>query len=337
MKPQITRRLRSPAARRCRRRRRPGAWALAPKAARSNATAAAARSIAQRPAESAVMPDRVAPLPAPWHGWARASRAGWNVGGPCQDGGMKFTVERDALAEAVAWVARALPSRPVVPVLTGLLLSADQEDQPGQAEAGLPHPLLLRLRGVGAGQGPRRGGGARHLPGARPSARGDRPLPAAAPGRVRRRPRRRLRDLRRRGLHADAAAARRVPAAAGAAAAGGHGGRRRARHGDRPGDPGRQPRRHAADAHRRQRRARRQDDDAGRDRPLPARRQGPGLEPGTGRGRPGQDRAPRAGQDAERRGQDDEPRHGGPGHAAPGRRRARRRAAGRSGPGRPRP
>ncbi|HEY1818661.1 MAG TPA: hypothetical protein VGG83_01940, partial [Trebonia sp.] len=36
---------------------------------------------------------------------------------------MKFTVERDALAEAVTWVARALPTRPVLPVLTGLLLS----------------------------------------------------------------------------------------------------------------------------------------------------------------------------------------------------------------------
>jgi DNA polymerase III subunit beta len=44
---------------------------------------------------------------------------------------MKFTVERDALAEAVAWVARALPARPVVPVLTGLLLSAGQEDHTG--------------------------------------------------------------------------------------------------------------------------------------------------------------------------------------------------------------
>jgi DNA polymerase III subunit beta len=44
---------------------------------------------------------------------------------------MKFTVERDALAEAVAWVARALPTRPVVPVLTGLLLSTDTEGQPG--------------------------------------------------------------------------------------------------------------------------------------------------------------------------------------------------------------
>jgi DNA polymerase-3 subunit beta len=44
---------------------------------------------------------------------------------------MKFTVERDALAEALTWVARALPTRPVLPVLAGLLLSATQDDQPG--------------------------------------------------------------------------------------------------------------------------------------------------------------------------------------------------------------
>jgi DNA polymerase-3 subunit beta len=37
---------------------------------------------------------------------------------------MKFQVEHDALADAVAWVARALPSRPVVPVLSGLRLDA---------------------------------------------------------------------------------------------------------------------------------------------------------------------------------------------------------------------
>jgi DNA polymerase-3 subunit beta len=40
-------------------------------------------------------------------------------------GGMKFRVGREALGEAVAWVARALPSRPVVPVLSGMLLQAD--------------------------------------------------------------------------------------------------------------------------------------------------------------------------------------------------------------------
>jgi len=37
---------------------------------------------------------------------------------------MKFLVEHDVLADAVAWVARALPSRPVVPVLAGLRLEA---------------------------------------------------------------------------------------------------------------------------------------------------------------------------------------------------------------------
>ncbi|HEY7012181.1 MAG TPA: DNA polymerase III subunit beta [Streptosporangiaceae bacterium] len=42
-------------------------------------------------------------------------------------GGMKFRVGRDALGEAVAWVARALPSRPVVPVLSGMLLQADED------------------------------------------------------------------------------------------------------------------------------------------------------------------------------------------------------------------
>ncbi len=35
---------------------------------------------------------------------------------------MKFRVERDVFAEAVAWAARSLPVRPPVPVLAGLLL-----------------------------------------------------------------------------------------------------------------------------------------------------------------------------------------------------------------------
>ncbi|MGD0374488.1 MAG: DNA polymerase III subunit beta [Streptosporangiaceae bacterium] len=37
---------------------------------------------------------------------------------------MRFRVGRETLGEAVAWVARALPARPVVPVLSGLLLEA---------------------------------------------------------------------------------------------------------------------------------------------------------------------------------------------------------------------
>ncbi|MET8338619.1 DNA polymerase III subunit beta [Streptosporangium canum] len=40
---------------------------------------------------------------------------------------MKFQVNRDVLADAVAWVARALPNRPALPVLSGLLLEADDD------------------------------------------------------------------------------------------------------------------------------------------------------------------------------------------------------------------
>jgi DNA polymerase III subunit beta len=36
---------------------------------------------------------------------------------------MRFSIERDALTEAVAWVARALPTRPVLPILSGMLLT----------------------------------------------------------------------------------------------------------------------------------------------------------------------------------------------------------------------
>ncbi|MFD5066129.1 DNA polymerase III subunit beta, partial [Streptomyces sp. NPDC058394] len=39
---------------------------------------------------------------------------------------MKIRVERDVLAEAVAWAARSLPARPPVPVLAGLLLKAEE-------------------------------------------------------------------------------------------------------------------------------------------------------------------------------------------------------------------
>ena len=40
---------------------------------------------------------------------------------------MKFRVERDALADAVAWAARSLSSRPTMPVLAGLLLTIADE------------------------------------------------------------------------------------------------------------------------------------------------------------------------------------------------------------------
>ena len=57
---------------------------------------------------------------------------------------MKFQVERDLLAEAVAWTARALPTRPAVPVLAGMRLQAGQDltlstfDYEVSAEAILP-------------------------------------------------------------------------------------------------------------------------------------------------------------------------------------------------------
>lgn len=38
---------------------------------------------------------------------------------------MKIRLERDVLAEAVAWAARSLPTRPSVPILAGLLVRAD--------------------------------------------------------------------------------------------------------------------------------------------------------------------------------------------------------------------
>ncbi len=40
---------------------------------------------------------------------------------------MKFRVDRDVLADAVAWAARSLPVRPSVPVLAGLLIDATDE------------------------------------------------------------------------------------------------------------------------------------------------------------------------------------------------------------------
>ena len=40
---------------------------------------------------------------------------------------MHIRVERDTLAHAVTWAARTLPSRPSMPVLSGVMLIADQE------------------------------------------------------------------------------------------------------------------------------------------------------------------------------------------------------------------
>ncbi|HPU13047.1 MAG TPA: DNA polymerase III subunit beta [Aeromicrobium sp.] len=41
---------------------------------------------------------------------------------------MKFRIDRDTLADAVGWTARSLPTRPSVPVLTGLLLQTTADE-----------------------------------------------------------------------------------------------------------------------------------------------------------------------------------------------------------------
>jgi DNA polymerase-3 subunit beta len=57
---------------------------------------------------------------------------------------VKIQVERDALAEAVAWTARGLPARPAVPVLAGMRLQAGAEltlasfDYDVSAQASIP-------------------------------------------------------------------------------------------------------------------------------------------------------------------------------------------------------
>ena len=55
---------------------------------------------------------------------------------------MKFSVERDVLAEAVTWTARSLSPRPPVPVLSGLLLKAEN----GQVSlAGFDYEISSRV------------------------------------------------------------------------------------------------------------------------------------------------------------------------------------------------
>ncbi|GAA5048782.1 DNA polymerase III subunit beta [Thermocatellispora tengchongensis] len=71
---------------------------------------------------------------------------------------MKFRVNRDALADTVAWTARVLPARPVVPVLSGLLLEAAGEELTvsafdyevsarASAEAGIEEPGKVLIPG----------------------------------------------------------------------------------------------------------------------------------------------------------------------------------------------
>ena len=56
---------------------------------------------------------------------------------------MKFRIDRDTLADAVAWTARTLPNRPSVPVLAGLLIETTDD---GLALSGFDYETSARVR-----------------------------------------------------------------------------------------------------------------------------------------------------------------------------------------------
>ena len=83
---------------------------------------------------------------------------------------MKFRVDRDVLAEAVAWTARSIPTRPgTLPQLSG---------HHGEHRARRSVAERVRLRDVGPGHHPGRCRRRRPGPGLRPAAGRHRPRPA---------------------------------------------------------------------------------------------------------------------------------------------------------------
>ena len=56
---------------------------------------------------------------------------------------MKFRIDRDTLADAVAWTARTLPNRPSVPVLAGLLIETTDD---GLSLSGFDYETSARVR-----------------------------------------------------------------------------------------------------------------------------------------------------------------------------------------------
>ncbi len=59
---------------------------------------------------------------------------------------MKFRVERDVLAEGVMWAARALPTRPSIPTLSGLLLSAESTESCDVVLSGFDMETAARIQ-----------------------------------------------------------------------------------------------------------------------------------------------------------------------------------------------
>ena len=94
---------------------------------------------------------------------------------------MKFRVDRDQFADAVAWAGRTVPTRPPLPLLSGLRLECTDAPEPTTVHR------QLRLRGVRPGGDVRRRRRAGGRAGERSPARGHRAGPADAAGGHRRR------------------------------------------------------------------------------------------------------------------------------------------------------
>jgi DNA polymerase-3 subunit beta len=56
---------------------------------------------------------------------------------------LKFRLDRDDFADAVAWVAKNLPSRPAVPVLAGVLLTGSDD---GLTVSGFDYEVSAEVR-----------------------------------------------------------------------------------------------------------------------------------------------------------------------------------------------
>ena len=115
---------------------------------------------------------------------------------------MKFRVERDALADAVAWTAKSLPTRPSVPVLGGVLLRVADGTL---TVSGFDYEVSSQVDGRRAGRLRRRRAGLR------PAARRDHQGAAGQAGRRRRGRQPPRARLRQRAVHAADHAGRGLP------------------------------------------------------------------------------------------------------------------------------
>ena len=94
---------------------------------------------------------------------------------------MKIQVERDVLAEAVAWTARALQARPAVPVLAGIRLQAATDLTLSSFDYDVSAQARVPVEAEEEGEALVSGGCSRRSPGACPPARWRSPPMARGP------------------------------------------------------------------------------------------------------------------------------------------------------------